>query len=179
MKPLLWPANVFRKYSASNGMSSVLSRRAGMWMRTTEIRKYKSSRKGAFLHHFFEVAAGGANDPHIDGMRGIRAQAFQTAFLQHAQKLGLLGHRQVANFVEKNGPTPGLFEASAARLDGAGKSAFFVTEKFVFNQRFRQGTGGEGNEGLLRARTQVMNGAGHNALSRPALTCDEHAGKNL
>ena len=44
-------------------------------------------------------------------MRGIRAQAFQTAFLQHAQQLGLLGQGQVANFVEENGLAPGLFEA--------------------------------------------------------------------
>ena len=72
--------------------------------------------KGAFLHHFFQVAAGGANDADVDGMGGIRAQAFQTAFLQYAQKLGLQGQGQVANFVEKDGPAPGLFEASRGAI---------------------------------------------------------------
>ena len=67
----------------------------------------------------------------------------------------------------------------AARLDGAGKGAFFVAEKFVFNQGLGQGAGGERNERLLGARAQIMDGARHNSFSRPALTRDEHAGKNL
>src|SRR5438132_349413 len=41
-------ANIFRKYSARRGMSSALSRSGGMWIRTTETRKYKSSRKVPF-----------------------------------------------------------------------------------------------------------------------------------
>src|SRR5438094_2713623 len=41
-------ANIFRKYSARSGISSALSRSGGIWTRTTETRKYKSSRKVPF-----------------------------------------------------------------------------------------------------------------------------------
>src|SRR6266849_1665949 len=134
--------------------------------------------KGTFLHHFFEVAASGANDADVDGMGGVRAQAFQTAFLQYAQELRLQGQGQVANLVEKDCPGPGLFEASAARLDGTGKGAFFVAKKFVFNQGLGQSAGGERNERLFGTRAEIMDGARHHSFTRPALTRDEHAGKN-
>jgi len=62
----------------------------------------------------------------------VRAQAFQAAFLQYAQKLRLQG-RPDRQFVEKDGPTPGLFEATPPRLDGAREGAFFMAKKFVFN----------------------------------------------
>src|SRR6266478_1918454 len=135
--------------------------------------------KGTFLHHFFQVAAGGANDADLDGMGGVRAQAFQTAFLQYAQELRLQGQGQVANLVEKDGPAPGLFEAPPARLDGAGKGAFLVAKKFIFNQRLRQSARGKRHERLLGARAQIMDGARHNSFTRPALARDEYASKNL
>ena len=63
--------------------------------------------KGAFLHHFFQIAAGGADDPDVDGMRGIRAQTFQTAFLQHAQQAWPAGASPGRQFRREKWSRPG------------------------------------------------------------------------
>ena len=75
-------------------------------------------------------------DIYVD--RRVAAQPLETSLLQHAQQLGLQPEAEVAYFVEKQRALIGGFYASAPACHGSGKSAFFVPEEFVFDQRFRQ-----------------------------------------
>src|SRR5216110_3500719 len=82
--------------------------------------------EGALLHHLFEIPAGGANHPDINGMGDVRAQPLNTAFLQHTQEFGLQRQGQIADFIQENRASLGFFEAAAPHLAGAGECAFFV-----------------------------------------------------
>ena len=50
-------------------------------------------------------------------------QALEFALLQNAQQFGLQLERHVADFVQKQGSSVGLFEAPDALIDGAGESS--------------------------------------------------------
>ncbi len=59
------------------------------------------------------------------------------AFLDDPQKLRLDDQRHFADFIEKHGPTAGLFEKAAPGLFGTGKCAFFMPEKLTLHQVLR------------------------------------------
>ena len=76
----------------------------------------------------------GHEHAHIypDGL--VSADAFDLAFFEHAQQLGLHGERHVADFIEENGALLGLLEFAQVAIGGAGERSFFVAEEFGFDQ---------------------------------------------
>src|SRR5204863_2452474 len=130
--------------------------------------------EGALLHHLFEIPAGGANYPDINGMGDVRAQPLHTAFLQHTQEFGLQRQGQIADFIQENRASLGFFEATAPHLAGAGECAFFVPEEFILNQRFRKGAGGERNKWFVGTLAEVVDRPRDDAFACPAFSGDEH-----
>src|SRR5207253_1216225 len=99
-------ANTFRKYSARRGMSSALSRSGGMWIRTTETRKYRSSRKVPFctISSRFRKGAGGERDKWFVGalaevVNGPRHHALAGSAFSGDQHAGVNGGNLANHFV--------------------------------------------------------------------------------
>ena len=91
------------------------------------------------LDAFLEVAVGGGDDAdiHLDG--AVAADAFELALLEDAQQLGLDLRRNLADFVQQDGPAVGQFEAAFAFGQRAGERALFVAEEFAFDEVLRDG----------------------------------------
>ena len=66
--------------------------------------------------------------------RFVATHAFDFAFFQNAQQLGLHGYRHIADFVEKQCTALGLFKLADMPAGGAGERAFFVSEEFRFDE---------------------------------------------
>ena len=76
------------------------------------------------------------------------AEAAELHLLQDAQQLDLGEEAEVADFVEEERAVGGLLEVAFASADGAGEGAFLVAEELGFNEGFRNGAAGDGDEGL-------------------------------
>ena len=81
-----------------------------------------------------EVAVGGGNDPHIDLAGAAFADALELAFLQDAQELRLMFHRQFAHLVEKDRTAVRQFEPTDPLVQSARERALCVAEEFAFEQ---------------------------------------------
>ena len=77
-------------------------------------RKSKSSRKRPPAHFGLHVGIGRGKNAHIHAARGRRADAFEFAGFERAQKLGLQIHRHVGDFVEEERAAVGELEAAHA-----------------------------------------------------------------
>ena len=126
--------------------------------------------KEFFFGEFLQIAIGGDHDADVDVDGLSAADAFETAFFEDAQEFGLDGHRQLADFVEEEGAV--MSEVHFADLAGAcsGERAALVAEEFVFDQAFGDGGAIQGDERLVAARGQVMDGAGEEFLAGAAFT---------
>ena len=82
---------------------------------------------------------GGRDDPHIHLDRFARADRFDFAFLNGAQKLHLGRRRQFADFVEKQRAAGGFDEFAVVALGGAGERAFSWPNRHRLDQVFRHG----------------------------------------
>src|ERR1700751_4440147 len=98
-------------------------------------------------------------------MWNIRAQAFDSALLQHAQQLGLQGQRQIADFIEEDRATVGLFESSAPAVESPSKRPLLVPKEFVLNHRVGKGAWGERHERFVGSLTESVDCLGDNALA--------------
>ena len=63
-----------------------------------------------------EVAVGGGNDPHVDFERPCFPDPHDLSFLEDAQQFQLQGRRRVADLIEKDRPSLGLFKKVRAGL---------------------------------------------------------------
>ena len=88
------------------------------------------------LDALIEVAVGGGDDAHVhlDGARA--ADAFEFAFLQHAQQFGLHLRGNLADFIEQDRAAVREFKAAFAFVHRAGERAFLVTEEFALDEIF-------------------------------------------
>src|SRR5260370_10818384 len=73
-------------------------------------------------------------------MGAATSETFELLLLQNAQQLGLQCQWYVADFIKKEGPLVGQFEAANFLSDGAGKSAPLVAKELAFEQV--EGNGG-------------------------------------
>ena len=71
---------------------------------------------------------GSSDDPYVDFDGRVSADSVELVFSEYSQQSGLRGCRHVANFVEKQGATVGLFESANAALIRACESAFLMSE---------------------------------------------------
>src|SRR6266704_1797126 len=75
----------------------------------------------AFAYQCFEIAVCGHDHAHVNTYRLGRADAFDLAFFENAQELGLHGQRHVANFIQKECSALRLLKFADVPSCGAGK----------------------------------------------------------
>ena len=73
----------------------------------------------------------------IDRNRFRAADALNLPLLQNAQQFGLRFERQLADFIQEDGPAMSLFKVPRARIRRARKRALRVPEQFRFHQVLR------------------------------------------
>ena len=152
------------------------SRNGGTWMGTTLRRKKRSWRKFLALDAFFEAAVGGGENADIDFDGAVAADAFEFAFLEEAEQLGLDLRGNLADFVEEDGAAVGQFETAFALVERAGEGAFFVAEEFAFDEVFGDGGAVDLDEGSAGAGALAIEGAGDQFLAGAAFAGDEDGG---
>ena len=130
----------------------------------------------AFGHQLGQVLVGGEDEARAQGDELVRAQAAELHLLQNAQQLDLGEEAEVADFVEEERAVGGLLEVAFAGADRTGEGAFLVAEELGFDQGLGNGAAGDGDERLLGARAEVVNGAGDQLLAGAAFAGDEHGG---
>src|SRR5262249_19542722 len=82
--------------------------------------------------HLLQIGVGGGDQTHVNFLRARTAQAFELAFLQNAQQLGLQLQRDVADLVQKQRAFVRQLEPPDALRDRASKRAPFVAEELAF-----------------------------------------------
>jgi len=97
-------------------------------------------------------------------------------FLQHAEQLDLRAPRQIANLVEEQRAAVGEFEPASALAVSTRKRALLVTEQFRLDERIGQGRHVDRHEGMLGARTRVVNGTRQHLFAGTALASDQDRG---
>ena len=129
--------------------------------------------KAALLHAFQQIAMGGADDAHVDGLRLATDRHHQTVF-KHTQQTSLHGQRHVADLIEKQRSAIGLLQlALHAFLAGTGKTAAAIAEQFTFNQAFRNRRAVERHKGLVGAQAGQMHRFGEGFFARAGFTIDQ------
>ena len=79
------------------------------------------------------VFVGGCNHPHIHLYRFVAPYPCDDIILQSPENLCLCRKAHIADFIQEQSTTIGLFKFSFPLFDGRGKCPFFVTEKFTFD----------------------------------------------
>ena len=102
------------------------------------------------------------------------AEAFDFAFLQHAQQLGLQRQRHLGDFVEQQRAALRLLELAGVRIDRAGEGAALVTEQHGFEHVLGDGRAVDRDEAVLRARTGAMNEPRQHFLAGAGFADDQH-----
>ena len=88
-----------------------------------------------FFASFRLVAA--TTHAHIHLLRPSTADRLERPLLQHAQQLRLQVERQLADLIEKNGPSIRQRKPPIALRRRPGERALLMSEKFAFSQRRR------------------------------------------
>ncbi|MNS87722.1 hypothetical protein D3C72_1216740 [compost metagenome] len=92
-----------------------------------------------FADHFFQVAVGRTENPHVDLHLAITAHATEAAVVEKTQQLGLQVRRHLADFVEKHRALVGQFhQPRFATALCAGERAWGVAEQLAFGEVLRQ-----------------------------------------
>src|SRR6266853_1270922 len=125
--------------------------------------------KFTFCNHFFQVAVGSCNQTYIYLPGVSAAQAFEFALLQSPQELGLNFKGNISDFIKEECALIGEFQTSDFLANGAGKSAFFVTKQFAFEQPGGNGGAVEFDECPLLAPAMIVNGARNQLLPRTGI----------
>jgi hypothetical protein len=103
---------------------------------------------------------------HVDRLR--RAQAFDLAFLKHAQRLGLRLQTHVRHFVEEDRAAVCLLEFPNLPLRGAGKRALLVAEQLRLDELLGNRRAIDLHEALAAAGAQAVNRPGDELLANTA-----------
>src|SRR6266851_390578 len=111
------------------------------------------------LHKVFEVAMRSDHDAHIylDGL--VAADALDLAFFQYAQQLCLHGYGHVADFVQKERSTVGLFEFAEMLGRSTCKCTLFVAKELRLNQFRWHRRAIQGDKGMFLPRRFFVDGA--------------------
>src|SRR5579872_7101992 len=131
--------------------------------------------EGVLLDEIFEIAVRCHDDTHIDLNRLVAANPFNLAFFEHAQELRLHRDGHVADFVEEERSTVGLFEFAEVFRGRSGKGAFFMTEKLGFDQFGGDCGAIERDECVFAARRAFVDGTRDQLFARSGFTEDADA----
>ena len=130
--------------------------------------------KPAFLDLFFEIPIGGGEDSGVGDNLGVRANALESPVLGNVKQFGLKLGRHLGDFIEENRPILRFFKTPAPLIDGAAESAFFMSEKFSFEQRLWNRRAVDLDQRSGTASAPGVNDVGHDFFSDAAFSSDEH-----
>ncbi len=104
------------------------------------------------------------------------AQPQHGMLLQHAQQRRLDAHRQVADFIQEQGPAMRRFEQPLLVVDGARKRTAAMTEQEAGRQLLAETGAIDRHERLVAAVVQAVDRPGDQFLARARLAFDQHRG---
>src|SRR5262249_42684892 len=110
--------------------------------------------------HPRQVGGGGGEQTLGDLLRARPARAFELAFLQSPQQLGLQLQRDVAALVQKQRAFVRQFEPPDALRDRASERAPFVAEELAFEQAGRNRRAVHLDQSALAAITEIVDRMG-------------------
>jgi len=123
-----------------------------------------------------QIAVGGRDDANVDARRAGAADRFELAFLEDAEELGLKLERDISDFIEKHCAAIGQGEAANVRIEGAGESAAFMAEEFIFEKASRHGSTVHFDEIAASTRAEFVDSTGDDFLAGAGLAGDENSG---
>src|SRR5262245_10711397 len=124
----------------------------------------------ATLHCQLDVAIRGRDDAYVDLDRVRAANALELHLLQHAQQLRLEIDTHLGNLVEQQRAAAGALEGPGHLTDGARECALLMPEQRALHEPFGHRSTIELHELAVPAVALVMNGPGHQLLSRAGFT---------
>src|SRR5690606_37210249 len=126
-----------------------------------------------------EIAVRRRDDPDVDRVRAVVADALELALLEHAQELALQLDRDLADLVEEDRAAVGQLEAADAVAVRAGARALHVPEKLAFEQLAGNRRAVHLHQRTVRARAAGVNRVGDELLADSGFALDQHAGVRL
>ena len=90
--------------------------------------------EGPLGNGLLEIPVRGGNHPHISIHGGPSADTFEWVPLERPKELGLDRGWHLADLVQKQRATIGLFELARLAISRPGEGPFLVTEQFAFEQ---------------------------------------------
>src|SRR5207253_3689410 len=95
--------------------------------------------EGPGRHHLREISVGRRDESDVDSFGARAAEPFELLLLEHAQQLRLELERNVADFVEEEGPAVRQLEAPDPLRDGAREGPSLVAEQLALEKTGRDG----------------------------------------
>src|SRR5262249_11926503 len=132
--------------------------------------------KRPFLDLILEILVRRRDDADVDRCRLGGTEPLDLALLKHAQNLGLRLQAHVADFVEKDRSTIGLFELADLSFGGSRKRPLFVPEKLRFDEILGDGGTVDLHEPFAAARAVAMDHPCDELLAHAALTLEQDRG---
>ncbi len=124
---------------------------------------------------FLQVLVGRRDDPCIRAKQVPATDPVIIPLCQNPQQAGLQGNRHIPYFVEEQRPACGFFKSSDSAGMGAGKSTFFMPEKFGFKQ-FRRDRGAiDGHERRIRPGAVLVKNPRHYLFATAGFAGNQHA----
>ena len=105
-----------------------------------------------------QIAAGGGDDPHVDGNAAMAAHRDHRPLLDDAEQLGLEFEAEFPDFVEEDGSAVGRAEAAQRVAVGPGKRPLDVAKELAGKQRCGNGGAVDGDQRPGGRRTCVVDG---------------------
>ena len=130
----------------------------------------------AFAHQCFQVHIRSADkaDVHGDGLAA--ADPHDAAVLDRTQQFRLQVQGDVANLIEEERPTIGLFKLAGVVSVGIREGSFHVAEEFAFEERFRDGAGIDSHHRPVAPEAQGVDFPGQYVLAGAIFAGDEYRG---
>ena len=108
----------------------------------------------------------------IHSHRLFAANALHFAFFEHAQQLRLHSQRHIADLVQKDRPSIGLFKLSNMPAGRPGERTLLMPKQFRLNQLRRDRRAVQRDKWARRSRTLFVQRARHQFLARPRFSKD-------
>ena len=132
--------------------------------------------EGALTHRRLQIRVGGADHPHIRGLRFRRTQSAHHALLQHLEELGLGRLSELSDLVEKDHAPMRSLEEAGLGAAGIGEGSALVAEQLGLDKMLGHRGAVEIHEGRPRARARSMEHAGDQPFATARLALEQHGG---
>ena len=97
----------------------------------------------------------------------VATDTLELVLLEHTQQFDLSRRADLADLVQEECPAIRFFKAADASTIGAREGTALMPEELAFEQRFGECRAVQLDEGLLGARTRMMNRGGNHLLACP------------